>query len=150
LTLLALARLSGGVIDAETRLPVAGFGLKLSSADARDDERLLEDHRLLLDEERGAFVYEELPPGDYVLLVHAEGYAPFRGAVKLEPGQEGSVTVLLDHGLRVSGTVRSSSTRAPIAGAEIIAIPGAEEEREVRMRTRSDVSVQPRTSSSPA
>jgi carboxypeptidase family protein len=139
LILLAQARLSGDVLDAETRLPVAGFGLKLSPTEASDEDRALESgDRLTLDPAHGSFLYTDLPPGDYVLLVHAEGYAPFRGAVKLGPGEAGSVAVVLDHGLRVSGVVRSSSTRAPIAGAEIVAVPGAEEERRIRPRARSD------------
>jgi len=139
LILLAEARLSGDVRDAETQLPVAGFGLKLSPAEASDDNRALESgDKLTLDPVAGSFLYTGLPPGDYVLLVHADGYAPFRGAVKLGPGETGSVAVLLDHGLRVSGVVRSSSTRAPIAGAEIVAVPGAEEERRIRPRARSD------------
>ena len=138
LMLLALARLSGEVLDAETRLPVPAFGLKLVRAGALDEELLERAGRLALDESRGTFLYAELPAGDYILFLHADGYVPFRGALKLEPGKDGSVTVVLDHGLRVSGVVRSSSTRTPIAGAEITAVPGIEEEVRGRSRARSD------------
>jgi len=138
-TLLRHAQLSGAVADAETRLPVTGFGLKLSPArGSRDDRSLERDEKLTLDHASATFLYTELPPEDYLLLVHAAGYTPARTAVKLQPGEEGSVTVLLDHGVRIAGIVRSSAAGTPIVGAEVLSVPSVEEEYGLRPTARSD------------
>jgi protocatechuate 3,4-dioxygenase beta subunit len=78
----------------------------------------------------GAYNFNEVAPGDYVIEVEKEGFEPGRAERSLASGQELEVnfalTPLPPPTGRIFGVVHDSLTQLPIAGAEVHAgIPGS-------------------------
>jgi len=72
-----------------------------------------------VDDPAGAFKWERLPPGKYVLGASAQGHPPGKSeTVEVEIGQTTrNVRIVVPRGATLSGTVIDAETRKPIEGA---------------------------------
>jgi hypothetical protein len=75
---------------------------------------------------KGAFLWEGLAPGKYVLTASADGRPPARSAqIEVEAARvTHHVRIVLSRGALLTGKVIDSATRKPIAGA-VVALDGA-------------------------
>lgn len=139
--------LSGVVLDAETREPVARANLSLRSAEGEiaDDNgprglgRRDGGGRGRTNDE-GAFTIDQLSAGTWTLTVEANGYlsAELEGLVL--PG--GAVEVLLDAGARVRGRVTDRSGD-PIGGVQVRVLSSGETNSADAMETDSSATGAP-------
>ena len=78
--------------------------------------------------ETGTFQIDDLPPGPAVLIAHAEGFAPYVGALTVEAGKQRDIRVRLVLQAATSGRVEDA--HGPVTGAQILAVyselPGGE------------------------
>jgi beta-lactamase regulating signal transducer with metallopeptidase domain len=106
---------SGDVVDAETRLPVAGAAVLLIDKGIR---------RTTADEQ-GRFSFETIPSGNYRIWALKEDLASDREPVfgREAPPPEGlqftPIRLLMRPGKQVKVTVASAATRRPIEGAQV-------------------------------
>jgi hypothetical protein len=108
------------VTDLETGHPVGCYFLDLLP----DEEglRLHEDPGTgVISSPAGKFQAARLPPGRYRLLVAARGYLVHESPVVVESGKTAEVTVSLDPGEEIAGTVVSSAG-LPVEGAKVLAV----------------------------
>lgn len=142
--------LAGEVVDARGR-PLGGAVVQVlrdeSQAERFDLRRglfELQDGRLALAtakaESDGRFLVRDLPPGRYLLRVHAPGHATaFKAGVWVSVDERSSaVRVVLDPGAGLSGQVLDEAG-GPLGAARVIAvaIPGAKVARLDRMEART-------------
>jgi hypothetical protein len=79
-------------------------------------------------DERGRYVFEQIPPGRYVLTVHYEGFLDSTTQVEVKPREAKSVDVRLTVGIAVTADVRSNDPRKSLSnmlltGKELAALP---------------------------
>jgi protocatechuate 3,4-dioxygenase beta subunit len=121
---------SGAVLAADTRVPVRRFTVdivdpkKLRDLRAKShimnlDYRVASEGEIVFEHPGGRFLYDGLRPGEYVVLVQAEGFVIATREVSLKAGMEETVEVLLDRGNWINGIVLDKETGAPVAGAWI-------------------------------
>ena len=126
-----LGGVSGWAVTAETGAPIPRFSAELRQPGAeargrpqggRPDGRL----RRTFDDPAGAFVFEDVPPGEYDLQVSASGHSSVLVRVAV---REGMVTqglrVELPAGLVLVGLVTTDGGAVPVAGARVFLVPGA-------------------------
>lgn len=92
------AALEGSLYDMMTRQTILEGKVSVSvdhDASPMSDTVFLED---------GRFSFEDLPPGNGVLLVHAAGFAPHRGVLRLDAGEAQEMRI----GLLLEGVVSGS------------------------------------------
>lgn len=126
-----LGGVSGWAVTAETGAPIPRFAAELRQPGAegrgrpqggRPDGRL----RRTFDDPAGAFLFEDVPPGEYDLQVSASGHSSVLARVTV---REGLVTqglrVELPAGLVLVGFVTTDGGAVPVAGARVFLVPGA-------------------------
>ncbi len=107
--------LSGDVVDAETRVPVAGAVVLLRGSGIRRTKA----------DDQGHFRFETIPNGNYRIWAFKEDLASSREPVfaREAPSPDGvrfaPIRLLMRPGKQVQVTVASAATRRPIAGAQI-------------------------------
>jgi protocatechuate 3,4-dioxygenase beta subunit len=130
---LVLARFSalrGRVLAADTRAPVRAFSVDLVNrkklAERREegsfhDYRIASEGEVYFEDYEGRFTYDGLRPGDYELLVKAEGCVHSRLDVAVRAGEVNEVEAALERGARIEGVVVDEETRLAVAGAQVSA-----------------------------
>lgn len=129
LQLEAAGSVVGVVRDQATQRPVPAFSVSLREG----AQSILPSSRALLrsiasltsggDQHRfqdptGEFRVADVNPGEYTLMVRAEGYVPFEAPVQVQAGQDLPVEVLLDRGGAIEGRIVDRDG-LPIAGAAV-------------------------------
>jgi RNA polymerase sigma-70 factor (ECF subfamily) len=97
------------------------------------DYRVASEGELAFDHPAGLFLFDGLRPGEYTVLIRAEGFLNATRDVFLKGGEETSVEVPLDRGGRIDGIVLDKESGAPVAGAEIQNLWNDNEEEEIGM-----------------
>ena len=95
------ALVSGRVVEKETEAPVAGAFVEARSATSEAGLAVGPDGRFEL----------ELEPGEFTLVVRAEGYARMEEKLVLEEAGRSELVVALTSGLRITGRVGDASGR---------------------------------------
>lgn len=116
------ASLRGRVVD-DLQRPVAGAWVQVQP---QRYQRTLADGRtvasppgeLARSDADGAFSAGWLAPGEHVLHVYRRGYAPHRRALQIADREPQAVTVVLQPGATLAGTVRDGAGE-PVAGAYV-------------------------------
>jgi hypothetical protein len=105
-----VATVKGRVIQAETGLPLANVLVRLQGDDA-----LGITFRIVTNSE-GAFLMEDLPPGDYQLMVSAVDFGLVKRRVRLDALAPLEVEVLLSPGTRLADelTITAEAERTPL------------------------------------
>jgi outer membrane protein OmpA-like peptidoglycan-associated protein len=99
-------QVSGVVVDAKTRQPLAGV-----TVEVRDSEL----PPVATNPRNGRFLTYELPEGPVKLFVSKEGYKPLEHALVLKPGEKPSVELSLEAEVRPAVvTVRVASRKKPV------------------------------------
>jgi hypothetical protein len=109
-----------GVIADEGGAPVPSFTIGVESYRGVHADRSPVRQTRPFRDEGGAFTWDKLPPGRYVIAASAEGKAAVRSDVlEVESGRTTSVRIAFPRGANLSGRVTDATTRRPIAGASI-------------------------------
>jgi protocatechuate 3,4-dioxygenase beta subunit len=113
------ATLEGDVVD-DRGAPVASYTLGIESYVGPSDRAPSGQSRPFQDP-RGAFSWDKLPAGRYVLTASAEGRPHARSAsVEVEAGRTSArVHLTMARGATLSGRVLDAATRKPLAGATV-------------------------------
>jgi len=113
-------RLEGRVLDAETGDPVTSFRVWLRREVPLPS--VSDPERHLFPSADGTFLIEGVEPGNYTILIEAEGHAAWkeRGQV-LVLGATAALDVRLAQGASTRGIVVDAETGAPVAGALVLA-----------------------------
>jgi hypothetical protein len=113
LVLQPAARVAGRVLDAGSRLPVAGARVSLEPAGVA---------RILLppveSDAEGSFRFQRVPAGQYRVLAREGGRAGVASVQMATAGAAEALEVLLAPAAAIEGTVRTP-TGAPVAGARV-------------------------------
>jgi protocatechuate 3,4-dioxygenase beta subunit len=124
---------SGTVLAADTREPVRRFTVdlvdpkKLQARRAKNeliDYRVASEGEIVFEHPAGRFLYDGLRPGEYVVLVQAEGFIFATRKFSLKAEVEETMEISLDRGERIKGIVLDKETGAPVVGASISFWPG--------------------------
>ena len=109
-----------GVVVDDHGAPVASFEIGIESSSATRGRGLRRGARRSVEDARGFFRFERLPPASYVLTATAPGRALARsGAIEVASGVATSgVRIVLTQGGTVTGHVYDER-RAPIAGVDL-------------------------------
>jgi len=122
--------IEGSVVD-ERGAPVASFILAVESYRPPDDASRAAQappgpaapvgQTRAIQDPRGAFTWENLVPGGYVLTASAEGRPPVRSRlVDVEAGRSTAhVRITLARGATLAGRVLDAATHKPVAGATV-------------------------------
>ncbi len=125
------AAVQGTVLDAESRRPIALFEVdvldrkKLPGASPERGRAFISDYRvasegeLRFEDPSGRFVYDGLRPGNYTLVVKAQGYDFSLEEVTIQGGKVGVVEVLLSRGSQIAGVVLDAETGQPISAVQV-------------------------------
>lgn len=117
--LLVNGGIAGRVIDLATSAPVTSFSVRY--ARTKDGKAMGFGKRQKFETPDGAFEIRDLDPGRYQVQVSADGYAT-KVSEEVEVARKEvatNVTVALDHGSILRGTVVRSGDRAPVADASV-------------------------------
>lgn len=115
--------IAGDVVD-ERNAPIAAFMIAVESflgtgeaAQAMSPAGTSKS----VNDAKGAFVLENLPPGKYVLTASAEGRPPARSRqIEVDAGRTTHhVRITLPRGALLRGTILDAATKRPLAGAMI-------------------------------
>lgn len=130
--------IEGDVVD-ELRAPLASFTVAVESYQGPVKEGAPVGQLKTIQDPHGAFTWEKLPPGRYVLTASTEGRPPARSSpVEVEMGRvTAHVRIVVPRGATLSGRVLDASTRKPVAGA-VIALDAFTVARQGTQPTRSD------------
>jgi hypothetical protein len=116
-------RLRGCVRDAASGAPVAPFTVLVFERRSALS-RALQRSRSFVDAS-GCYALDDLAPGPAAVVISAPGFAPSRElAVELAAAGEAVADAALERGARLSGTVVSADTGAPLAGA-LLSVEGS-------------------------
>lgn len=113
--------IEGAVVDEQGR-PVEKYLLAVESfVPSLDPKARFGRQARTISEPSGAFRWDKLPPGRYVLAASAEGRPPARSdGIDVEPGRTTHhVRIVLARGATLTGRVIDAETRKPIAGAQV-------------------------------
>lgn len=112
--------IEGMVVD-ERDAPITGFLLAVESYQGTAKETAPIGLVKSYEDPHGAFIWESLAPGTYVLTASAEGRPPARSrSVDVEAGRRSShVRIVLSRGGVLTGRILDGDTRKPLAGASI-------------------------------
>ena len=113
--------IEGSVVDEQGR-PVERYLLAVESfVSSVDPKARFGNRSRSITDPGGAFRWEKLPPGRYVLAASAEGRPPTRSdGIEVEAGRATHhVRIVLAQGASLSGRVIDAETRAPIADASV-------------------------------
>jgi large repetitive protein len=120
-------RISGRVVDKETKAPVTAFDAGVSSSPGGGAMVFMappQQQSFTTDD--GTFVLENVPAGVHSVVVNAAGYtAAVIPSVSVEEGKSApEVTVEMDRGARITGRV-TSTEGSPISGVEVRVNPAS-------------------------
>ncbi len=104
-----------GTVEDTTRGIVAGAQVKLRNQTTGQEV-------LANSDEQGEFQFEQLPFGDYHLIVTAVGFEPSELPIKLEEKRDSLVHVRLRIAAATESVVVSANSSPPIAGQNIDAV----------------------------
>ena len=104
------ARLSGTVRDQDEQ-PVGGATITLRHAS--------EGFLRAFSDRRGAYLFEQLPSGEYAQVVTAPGHGADRRAFELAPGERREAEVVLPAGRGLELEVVDAETAEPVPGAVV-------------------------------
>jgi len=112
--------IEGDVVD-ERGAPVASFILAVESYQGPANDGAPVGQTRSIQDPRGAFTWEKLVPGRYVLTASAEGRPPVRSRlVDVEVGRTTAhVRITLARGATLAGRVLDAATHRPVAGATV-------------------------------
>lgn len=140
-----LGAVAGWVLTAETGAPIPQYRLQLVAAGrGREDQRRGGPEgqggpggfggrggreRRDINDPSGAFLIENLAPGEYELQVSAEGHSSAALPVTIAEGLlTDGVRVFLHSGLVLAGIVTSEVGNAPVPNAQIFLVPNSRQE----------------------
>jgi hypothetical protein len=112
--------IEGDVID-ERGAPLGSYLLAVETYHGSATEGVPTGQLKSIQDPRGAFAWERLPPGRYVLTASADGRPPMRSRpVDVEVGRSTAhVRITLARGATMSGRIVDATTHRPIAGAVV-------------------------------
>ena len=115
----------GGAIEGEVvddrGAPIASYMLAIESYRGRGGESSPLGLVKAIQDPRGAFAWDNLVPGAYVLTANADGRPPTRSrSIDVEAGRRTHhVRIVLARGATLTGRVTDADSRRPIAGASV-------------------------------
>lgn len=111
------ATLQGTVRD-EQGAPVPMFSVLLQSKQGALELNAVEPLHVV--DADGAFLFGNLSPGSYEVVIAAPGLAPSTPqVVELAPGETRTAEFTLGRGVQVQGSIVSRASRAPLRGAQV-------------------------------
>jgi hypothetical protein len=112
--------IEGEVVD-ERGGPVASYLLAVESYQGSATAGVPTGQVKTIQDPRGAFAWDGLPPGGYVLTASAEGRPPARSSlVDVDAGRTTAhVRITLARGAKLTGRVLDAVTRRPVAAAVV-------------------------------
>jgi protocatechuate 3,4-dioxygenase beta subunit len=116
----------GGVIEGEVvddrGDPITSYTIGIETYQGPSQEASPNGQVRPIRDERGAFRWDGLAPGTYVLGVSVDGFAPTRSrSIEVEKSRTArGVRIAVSRGATLTGRVLDADTRRPIAGARIV------------------------------
>ncbi|MCC6556521.1 MAG: carboxypeptidase regulatory-like domain-containing protein [Polyangiaceae bacterium] len=122
-----LRLLAGGVIEgivvSETGSPVEAYLLAVESfmPAGSDSKAGFSNRPRIIEDPGGAFRWDDLPPGRYVLTASSAGRPPARSnGIEVEAGRTSrGVRIVLPRGVTLMGKIIDADTRAPVKEAQV-------------------------------
>ena len=113
--------IEGDVVD-ERGAPVAAYMIAIESYQGRSSDAAQTGQVKNVSDARGAFGWDRLVPGRYVLVASAEGRPPSQSRqVEVEIGRTSAhVRITLGRGATMSGRVIDAVTKKPLPGAVVM------------------------------
>ncbi len=109
-------RVTGRVTDAQTGAPLLSFVVALRRAN-QSLQSTTEQSRAFIDPD-GRYQLTQVKPGEALVVIAADGYAPTEVTVTLDAGTT-RADAALRRGGALSGVVLDSKSHAPLAGAHV-------------------------------